>query len=176
MEPGSPIGPGIKALLVYLNVTQAISLGRLNEIMQTVIGLDISFNNSKMSLQPRNNARQQRNIMRAPPHLNIAAGQAFELYRINSRYYSCCIHYHYSDDSGDRGRNDGHNDYTDAGADAAGQSAYLPVDADNLDHREVERAPLESDLDHVRPDGSDQSDHERQHVAGLSDHAAPYGC
>lgn len=42
MEPGSPFGPGIQALLIHLHVTQAISFERLKEIMRTVFGLDIS--------------------------------------------------------------------------------------------------------------------------------------
>lgn len=42
MEPGSPFGPGIQALLIHLHVTQAISFERLKEIMKTVFGLDIS--------------------------------------------------------------------------------------------------------------------------------------
>jgi len=42
MEPGSPFGPGIQALLIHLHVTQAISFERLKEIMRTVFGFDIS--------------------------------------------------------------------------------------------------------------------------------------
>lgn len=42
MEPGSPFGPGIQALVIHLHVTQAISFERLHEMMKTVFGLDIS--------------------------------------------------------------------------------------------------------------------------------------
>ena len=42
MEPGSPFGPGICALVIHLHITQAISFERLKDIMKTVFGLDIS--------------------------------------------------------------------------------------------------------------------------------------
>jgi transposase len=42
MEPGSPFGPGIQALVIHLHVTQAISFERLHVMMKTVFGLDIS--------------------------------------------------------------------------------------------------------------------------------------
>ena len=42
MEPGSPFGPGIQALVIHLHVTQAISFERLREMMKTILGLDIS--------------------------------------------------------------------------------------------------------------------------------------
>lgn len=42
MEPGSPFGPGICALVIHLHITQAISFERLKAIMKTVFGLDIS--------------------------------------------------------------------------------------------------------------------------------------
>ena len=42
MEPGSPFGPGIQALVIHLHVTQAISFERLRDLMKTAFGLDIS--------------------------------------------------------------------------------------------------------------------------------------
>ena len=42
MEPGSPFGPNICALVIHLHITQAISFERLKDIMKTVFGLDIS--------------------------------------------------------------------------------------------------------------------------------------
>ena len=42
MEPGSPFGPGICALVIHLHTTQAISFERLKDIMKTIFGLDIS--------------------------------------------------------------------------------------------------------------------------------------
>jgi transposase len=42
MEPGSPFGPGIRALVIHLHVTQAISFERLVEVLHGVFGLAIS--------------------------------------------------------------------------------------------------------------------------------------
>ena len=42
MEPGSPFGPGIQALVIHLHVTQAISFERLGEMMKAIFGLEIS--------------------------------------------------------------------------------------------------------------------------------------
>lgn len=42
MEPGSPFGPSIQALVIHLHVTQAISFQRLKEMMTTIFGLEIS--------------------------------------------------------------------------------------------------------------------------------------
>jgi transposase len=42
MEPGSPFGPGIRALVIHLHVTQAISFERLVEVLHGVFGLTIS--------------------------------------------------------------------------------------------------------------------------------------
>jgi transposase len=42
MEPGSPFGPGIQALVIHLHVTQAISFERLVEMLHDVFGLTIS--------------------------------------------------------------------------------------------------------------------------------------
>lgn len=42
MEPGSPFGPGIQALVIHLHVTQAISFERLKDLMKTAFGFDIS--------------------------------------------------------------------------------------------------------------------------------------
>jgi transposase len=42
MEPGSPFGPGIAALVLHLHVTQAISFERLSRLMDEVFGLTIS--------------------------------------------------------------------------------------------------------------------------------------
>lgn len=42
MEPGSPFGPGIRALIVHLHVTQMISYERLSLLMSELFGLSIS--------------------------------------------------------------------------------------------------------------------------------------
>ena len=42
MEPGSPFGPGIAALVLHLHITQAISFERLSQLMGEVFGLAIS--------------------------------------------------------------------------------------------------------------------------------------
>ena len=42
MEPGSPFGPGIQALVIHLHITQAISFERLGEMMKAIFGLEIS--------------------------------------------------------------------------------------------------------------------------------------
>lgn len=42
MEPGSPFGPSIAALIVHLHVTQAIGFERLAQLMEEVFGLAIS--------------------------------------------------------------------------------------------------------------------------------------
>ena len=42
MEPGSPFGPGIQALVIHLHVTQAISFEHLGEMMKAIFGLEIS--------------------------------------------------------------------------------------------------------------------------------------
>ena len=41
-EPGSPFGPGLRALIVHLHVTQAIGFERLARLMAEVFGLAIS--------------------------------------------------------------------------------------------------------------------------------------
>ena len=41
-EPGSPFGPGIRALLIHLHITQAIGLERLSRLMAEAFGLVIS--------------------------------------------------------------------------------------------------------------------------------------
>jgi transposase len=41
MEPGSPFGPGIQALVIHLHVAQAISFERLGEMMKAIFGLEI---------------------------------------------------------------------------------------------------------------------------------------
>src|SRR5438067_5511383 len=42
LEPGSPFGPNLKALVVYLHYHQAIPLARLAGMMSDLLGLDIS--------------------------------------------------------------------------------------------------------------------------------------
>jgi transposase len=42
MEPGSPFGPGIAALVLHLHVTKAISFERLSRLMDELFGLTIS--------------------------------------------------------------------------------------------------------------------------------------
>jgi len=42
MEPGSPFGPGIVALVLHLHITQAVSFERLSRLMDEVFGLTIS--------------------------------------------------------------------------------------------------------------------------------------
>ena len=42
LEPGSPFGPNLKALVVYLHYHQAIPLARLAGMMNDLLGLDIS--------------------------------------------------------------------------------------------------------------------------------------
>lgn len=42
MEPGSPFGPGICALIVHLHVTQMVSYARLSQLMAEMFGLSIS--------------------------------------------------------------------------------------------------------------------------------------
>jgi transposase len=41
-EPGSPLGPGLHALILHLHITQAISFERLARLMGEVFGLSIS--------------------------------------------------------------------------------------------------------------------------------------
>ena len=41
-EPGSPFGPGLRALIIHLHVTQAVSFQRLTRLMAEVFGLSIS--------------------------------------------------------------------------------------------------------------------------------------
>ena len=41
-EPGSPFGPGLRALIIHLHITQAISFQRLARLMAEVFGLSIS--------------------------------------------------------------------------------------------------------------------------------------
>jgi transposase len=41
-EPGSPFGPGLRALIIHLHITQAISFQRLTRLMAEVFGLSIS--------------------------------------------------------------------------------------------------------------------------------------
>ena len=42
LEPGSPFGPGLCALIIHLHITQAISFQRLTRLMTEVFGLAIS--------------------------------------------------------------------------------------------------------------------------------------
>jgi transposase len=42
MPPGSPFGPGITALVVYLHTQQFVSYNRMAEMLKGVFGLDIS--------------------------------------------------------------------------------------------------------------------------------------
>jgi transposase len=42
LEPGSPFGPNLKALVIYLRYHQAIPLARLARMMSDLLGLDIS--------------------------------------------------------------------------------------------------------------------------------------
>jgi transposase len=42
LEPGSPFGPGLRALIIHLHVTQAVSFQRLTRLMAEVFGLTIS--------------------------------------------------------------------------------------------------------------------------------------
>ena len=42
LEPGSPFGPGLCALILHLHITQAISFERLARLMREVFGLTIS--------------------------------------------------------------------------------------------------------------------------------------
>ncbi|MDP1732277.1 MAG: IS66 family transposase [Devosia sp.] len=42
LEPGSPFGPNLGALVIYLRSVQAIPLARLREVMGELLGLDIS--------------------------------------------------------------------------------------------------------------------------------------
>ncbi len=42
LEPGSPFGPGIGALILHLHITQAVSFERLSRLMAEVFGLSIS--------------------------------------------------------------------------------------------------------------------------------------
>jgi transposase len=42
LEPGSPFGPGLRALILHLHITQAIGFERLARLMREVFGLTIS--------------------------------------------------------------------------------------------------------------------------------------
>ncbi len=42
LEPGSPFGPGLRALIIHLHITQAVSFQRLTQLMAEVFGLTIS--------------------------------------------------------------------------------------------------------------------------------------
>src|SRR5712691_4005036 len=42
LEPGSPFGPNLRAFVLYLRFTQAISFERLSRLMSDLIGLEIS--------------------------------------------------------------------------------------------------------------------------------------
>ena len=42
LEPGSPFGPGLRALIIHLHVTQAIGFERLARLLAEVFGLQIS--------------------------------------------------------------------------------------------------------------------------------------
>jgi transposase len=42
LEPGSPFGPGVAALVLHLHITQAVSFERLSRLMTEVFGLSIS--------------------------------------------------------------------------------------------------------------------------------------
>lgn len=42
LEPGSPFGPNLRALVIYLRSVQGIPLARLREVMGDLFGLDIS--------------------------------------------------------------------------------------------------------------------------------------
>ncbi len=42
LEPGSPFGPNLRALVIYLRSVQAIPLARLSDVLKDLFGLDIS--------------------------------------------------------------------------------------------------------------------------------------
>lgn len=42
LEPGSPFGPNLRALVIYLRSVQAIPLGRLTDVLFDLLGLEIS--------------------------------------------------------------------------------------------------------------------------------------
>jgi len=42
LEPGSPFGPGIEAVIIHLHITQAVSFERLAKLMSELFGLSIS--------------------------------------------------------------------------------------------------------------------------------------
>ena len=42
LEPGSPFGPNLRALVIYLRFTQGISFERLAKLLSDILGLDIS--------------------------------------------------------------------------------------------------------------------------------------
>jgi transposase len=42
LEPGSPFGPNLRALVVYLRFTQGISFERLAKLLSDILGLEIS--------------------------------------------------------------------------------------------------------------------------------------
>ena len=42
-EPGVPFGPVLRALIIHLHVTQAISFERLADLLAEVFGLTISW-------------------------------------------------------------------------------------------------------------------------------------
>ena len=42
LEPGSPFGPNLRAVIVYLRTTQAVSFERLSRLLRDLLGLEIS--------------------------------------------------------------------------------------------------------------------------------------
>ena len=42
LEPGSPFGPNLRALVIYLRSVQGIPLARLSDVLKDLFGLDIS--------------------------------------------------------------------------------------------------------------------------------------
>ena len=42
MEPGSPFGANLRALVIYLRSVQGIPLARLTHVLRDLFGLDIS--------------------------------------------------------------------------------------------------------------------------------------
>jgi transposase len=42
LEPGSPFGPNLRALAIYLRAVQGIPLARLSQVLRDLFGLDIS--------------------------------------------------------------------------------------------------------------------------------------
>ena len=42
MEPGSPFGENLRALVIYLRFTQGVAFGRLARLLSDILGLEIS--------------------------------------------------------------------------------------------------------------------------------------